>query len=113
MNNRLPLSLTQELSAWQVHPHRCSGQRVSRRSRPRGGAHGPGPVTGRLVVELPGSRGAGGTLRPGGKPAQPGLYGVYLTRVWRRHRGGPGLSQLGKTQPSRQSDQLLVLLFYF
>lgn len=47
-------------------------------------------------MELPGSRSAGGALRPGEQPAQPGLHGVHLPRVWRCHCGGPGLSQLGK-----------------
>lgn len=112
MNNKLPLSLTQELFSWQVHPHRCFGQRVSRRSRARGGAHGPGPAAGRLAVELPGSRSAGGTLRPGGQPAQPGLHGVHLTRVWRRHGGGSGLPQLGKKTTTLRDRVISSLLDY-
>lgn len=112
MNNKLPLSLTQELSSWQVHPHRCFGQRVSRRSRARGGAHGPGPAAGRLAVELPGSRSAGRTLRPGGQPAQPGLHGVHLTGVWRCHSGGSGLPQLGKKTTTLRDRAISSLLYY-
>lgn len=47
-------------------------------------------------MELPGARGAGGTLRPGEQLAQPGLHGVHLTCVWGCHCSGSGLSQLGK-----------------
>lgn len=91
-----PLTLNYKLFALQVHPHRGSGQRVPRRSRARGGDHGPGTAAGGPVVELPGSRGAGGTLRPGGQLAQPGLHGIHLTCVWRCHCSGSRLSQLGK-----------------
>lgn len=80
----------------QVHPHRGSGQRVSRRSGARGRDHEPGAAPGRPAVELPGSGGTGGTLRPRGQPSQSGLYGVHLTCLWRCHRSGSGLPQLGK-----------------
>lgn len=83
-------------SGLQVHPYCCSGQRVPRRSRARGGDHGPGAAAGRPAVELPGPRGAGGTLRPGEQLAQPGLHGIHLTCVWWCHCSGSGLSQLGK-----------------
>lgn len=49
-------------------------------------------------MELPGSRSVGGTLRPGEQPAEPSLHGVHVPCVWRCHRGGAGLSQLGKGQ---------------
>lgn len=89
-------ALNLPLSGLQVHPHRGSGQRVPRGSGARGRDHGPGAAAGGPAVELPGSGGAGGTLRPGEQPAQSGFHGVHVARVRGCDRGGPGLSQLGK-----------------